>query len=866
MKPHVASSYDDTTEGAIHYFQDEQGNWLSYTFSEKVENTISPARMLTVVPQQDSLCTNFTLYNSQEPRQSTSSNQPFSQPYSGVDLNISMKEALGNSKAPSSSESWSSISSTDLALEASKIYPSMTSGSNQRRNMHHRGSQQSSSRNQSQGDSDGPSPIPSMPSLVNFTPEFRGVSVSSHALSSRLPIPYSAHRTLQRNRRDMLQVLTESLRERRRIPTSSFGSSGIGDHGESSLSGIGHDGMSIIGRPHGSGGDDLGKMRRKSRMHYYYKMKVLPCIPKFTVNVWFDRLKLMALFDKNRGMCESFIAIVLAIGVACAGSFLLHKEYYQDLTTCLLCLVIASCQFSLLKSVQPDAASPTHGFNYVVALSRPVYFCICGAFVYLLQTCLDYELYNKELYIYSVDLTQKEILVTCRDGILTLILCFPLFFSIGLFPQFNTFLMYLLEQIEMHGFGGNATSSLHASFICVVRSLLAVGLLYGFAYGGLSEPRATQNVLFSIFCGLLVPTAYHLSRCASDISVMWTVLKQQFCPDEDCFGETVTMMERKEAEEQGDPLPKKLRETVNARLKSDAIICSVIGVVTFSLHSSTVFTALQPGLTLTLWITAIVIGFVLHYLIPQLRKQLPCLLISHPVLPTGEYKQFEVRDAARLMWFEKIFIWLCFFEKNILHPLLFISALTEKSLDLISNEKFGLAFGSLIVVVTGLKAFRSSFSNPTRHYLILFFTILFFHFDWEDISEGFLVDFFFMSIIFHKVYELWLKLQFVITYIAPWQITWGSAFHAFAQPFSVPHSAMLFLQAFISSVFSAPLNPFLGSAIFITSYVRPIKFWERDYNTKRVDHSNTRLSAHLEKNPGADGKLFFFFFLYATSH
>lgn len=24
------------------------------------------------------------------------------------------------------------------------------------------------------------------------------------------------------------------------------------------------------------------------------------------------------------------------------------------------------------------------------------------------------------------------------------------------------------------------------------------------------------------------------------------------------------------------------------------------------------------------------------------------------------------------------------------------------------------------------------------------------------------------------------------TYVAPWQITWGSAFHAFAQPFAVP--------------------------------------------------------------------------------
>lgn len=99
---------------------------------------------------------------------------------------------------------------------------------------------------------------------------------------------------------------------------------------------------------------------------------------------------------------------------------------------------------------------------------------------------------------------------------------------------------------------------------------------------------------------------------------------------------------------------------------------------------------------------------------------------------------------------------------------------------------------------------------------------------------------------------LFFQLQFIVTYIAPWQITWGSAFHAFAQPFSVPHSAMLFVQAGISSALSTPLNPFLGSAIFITSYVRPIKFWERDYNTRRIDHSNTRLSLQLERDLGAD--------------
>ena len=61
----------------------------------------------------------------------------------------------------------------------------------------------------------------------------------------------------------------------------------------------------------------------------------------------------------------------------------------------------------------------------------------------------------------------------------------------------------------------------------------------------------------------------------------------------------------------------------------------------------------------------------------------------------------------------------------------------------------------------------------------------------------FILFYFVTSIVFHKLYEFYLKVQFVITYIAPWQITWGSAFHAFAQPFSVPHSAMMFLQVSI---------------------------------------------------------------------
>ena len=40
-------------------------------------------------------------------------------------------------------------------------------------------------------------------------------------------------------------------------------------------------------------------------------------------------------------------------------------------------------------------------------------------------------------------------------------LCFPIIFTLGLLPQVNTFGMYILEQIEMHIFGGSGKSVHH---------------------------------------------------------------------------------------------------------------------------------------------------------------------------------------------------------------------------------------------------------------------------------------------------------------------------------------------------------------------------------------------------------------------
>ncbi|XP_041513837.1 pecanex-like protein 1 isoform X6 [Microtus oregoni] len=580
------------------------------------------------------------------------------------------------------------------------------------------------------------------------------------------------------------------------------------------------------------------------KVKHYYRFWILP---QLWIGINFDRLTLLALFDRNREILENVLAVVLAILVAFLGSILLIQGFFRDIWVFQFCLVIASCQYSLLKSVQPDSSSPRHGHNRIIAYSRPVYFCLCCGLIWL----LDYgsrNLTTSKFKLYGITFTNPLMLLSARDLVIVFTLCFPIVFFIGLLPQVNTFVMYLCEQLDIHIFGGNATTSLLAALYSFLCSIVAVALLYGLCYGALKDSWDGQHipVLFSVFCGLLVAVSYHLSRQSSDPSVLFSLMQSKIFPKTEEKNPEDPLSDVK------DPLPEKLSNSVSERLQSDLVVCVVIGVLYFAIHVSTVFTALQPALKYVLYALVGIVGFVTHYVLPQVRKQLPWHCFSRPLLKTAEHNQYEVRNAATMMWFEKLHVWLLFVEKNIIYPLIVLNELSSSAETIASPKKLDAELGALMITIAGLKLLRSSFSSPTYQYITVIFTVLFFKFDYEAFSETMLLDLFFMSILFSKLWELLYKLQFVYTYVAPWQITWGSAFHAFAQPFAVPHSAMLFVQAVVSALFSTPLNPFLGSAIFITSYVRPVKFWERDYNTKRVDHSNTRLASQLDRNPGSD--------------
>ncbi len=704
-----------------------------------------------------------------------------------------------------------------------------------------------------------------------------------------------------RTHRSPLNLFTDPLRDRRRVNMAHAAAviSSLNQQQQNSTSGGGQQVLGpVIEEVASSGSNKSGMVipftnGYPKKMRKYYKFRLFPS-QQHHLKLAFDRLALLMTLDRNLSVTENILSVILAVTVAVFCALVLEQDYYQDVWIFLFCAVAASCQYSLLKSVQPDSASPTHGFNRIVVFSRPVYFILCCSLALSLQHALDdctsddecFDYFN--LYGWTFP-TRRQLEVTV-DVIYVFVLFFPIIFLLGLLPQVNTFIMYLLEQLDIHLFGGNAASSLSSAFYCVGRSLLAVGVLIGFAYGGLTgeaHSQHTQEILFSMFCALLVTISYHMSRSSSDPTVILSLLKRHLLlTGEEGGSENVEAesghgegeQENKEAgtpsspggsslTTAADPLPKQLCDTVIGRLKNDLIICMLVAVLTFLLHGSGLFLKLQPDLNYVLWLLAAGVGFLCHYVLPQLRKQLPWLCFSHPLLKSHEYSQYEVRQAARVMWFERVYVWTKFVEKSFLYPMVFLAAL---SVDL---EHFKAMphpmWAALILVVSGLKCLRASFSDSSKQFFILLLTVLIFQFDphtglvrggggtegniqGSSAGNAFIINYFVVSIAFHKVYEFYLKVQFVITYIAPWQITWGSAFHAFAQPFSVPHSSMLFLQAAISAIFSTPLNPILGSAIFITSYVRPVKFWERDYNTKRVDHSNTRLSSHLERNPGAD--------------
>jgi hypothetical protein len=180
---------------------------------------------------------------------------------------------------------------------------------------------------------------------------------------------------------------------------------------------------------------------------------------------------------------------------------------------------IPSLQFSLLKSVQPDSASPVHGFNFMVTYSRPLYFCALAVGLLLLDWAVPSMYPNLRLAwhwrpswlrLYH----DHAFLISPRDMVAAAIPLLPVAFTLGLLPQVNTLCMHGLEQLDMHLFGGTASLTLFSAFYSLARSGASFGFLIGlFQLVQHFSPAKTVNTLgFSAFVSTTLALAYLLSR------------------------------------------------------------------------------------------------------------------------------------------------------------------------------------------------------------------------------------------------------------------------------------------------------------------------------------------------------------------
>ena len=523
---HFATSFDDTTDGAIHCFMDEYGNWMSYTF-DKNSSGRAQAQPIPLPEKEDQ-------QNVRINRVKPIDNPDNSQETAGEGSCGSLESEAGNSESipkkrgDSIDQSSSNQGSNNPLLSSnnnvSTVVPINTNNANKRFYV------------------------------------FDGGTGSSHADQPRSPVAYVTDSLLEQIEAErqsrmglpsmhinflMNQQRAQQLAAQQQAAENVYANI---PPIPSLMPSIGEESVEMNLRSKFSKLMDEMEKANHPKPKSYYKFKLSKC---FELKISMDRLQLMALFDRNLTCKETFVTIFLAVMVAVLGSMVLNLGFYRDIYAFWFCFIMAGSQYSLLKSVQPDSASPVHGFNKMVVFSRPVYFCICTALLcgvhsYLEQTApFTDEVHTrrkrsfddtKPITIYGFEMNERDFLQVIQEILSKFLLFFPLAFSLGLFPQVNTFLMYLLEQIDMHVFGGNATSSLSAAVYCVVRSVAAIGVLYGFAYSGLVEGKKSQhqkhNILFSIFCGLLVPIAYHLSRSASDYTLIWNLIKKHLLPPE----------------------------------------------------------------------------------------------------------------------------------------------------------------------------------------------------------------------------------------------------------------------------------------------------------------------------------------------
>lgn len=575
-----------------------------------------------------------------------------------------------------------------------------------------------------------------------------------------------------------------------------------------------------------------------------YKMVIFG----YVFNIPFDRPTLEFLFDRNYHIAEALWSIIFAAFIAWL-SYRLIDLYTGYLAVIFVWVITASCHFSLVKSSQPDAHSPVH-YTMWTAYSRPFYLTVFAAIAFL--TNYLSTLYTHPFTTWGYYFNYFMVMVTIRDFSLYIILCFPIIFCMGWLPHCGTFLMYLLEYLHIHLFGGTGAVNLIGIILLFSFDLIATGVLIGVGYySEMKKNRFGHDYISGLFSSLAISLSYFLSRLPSnphfyyaplfDIIDIVHNIKIRFGKHEKVI--STERMTQKNARDFNHNL---MGVFPLKRLSIDVLISVTLFICCLPLEIFDVFNrGPNPYITYVLSASISIIGFIVYYLIPQMSKHHPWLLFRQPLLipyiPKW-WSQNKFLGRFNFAWFELVSYILKWIESGLYIILVMASISPAAEL---AASKYHPGFAIFLVSVVTIRIMRGAFTDASRMWMAIALQILIFSIDMPHRSETLLVDTFVLCWIILKIDELILKLNFVIVYSTP-PLSWGSIYHIVLPIFSIPHLAFSVAQLIVSVAFSAPIYPITGSANFFMAYPRALKFWERSYKTSRKDASNITLSQFLD--------------------
>jgi hypothetical protein len=569
----------------------------------------------------------------------------------------------------------------------------------------------------------------------------------------------------------------------------------------------------------------------------------------FNFKIPFSRLELEETFDKNNSILEIF----KMVGTSLLSSWILYRLIFTlQISKTLVTLIIfsfATSQFSLIKSPQPDAHSPFHITPILLSYSRSFYFILFGGSSLLSNYFLEIGS-SDVIQFFNISFSVDDFLYFFRNVSVFLVVFIPLLFLFG-FPNLKTFTLFLFEYIHIHIFGGTGGLSIIGIIILFLIDTFVTLVLVTLGYFSKFDQTISIDLLRGVYGSLLVGLTYFKSRLSSNSHFFTKIILSILSKLRITYFDNIVLKNVEDV----DPL----RRVVLDTLKSVFIV-----IVLFPIQMTNILNIYSYYFNILISILIVLMGFIIHYIVPEFQRPQPFFIFSKPFIHIKniesdaqiENESFFQNPFDYEIKIKQIFKFLLGIEGDtikILHLIILIIKKFQKILvvflvissfgDIIEGRFSTL----LLITICSIKILCNSFSlDSSKIYIAVFYNLLFTYIDLSYFhSQGFIIN---LSILIYFVYlfeHLKLKLHFILIFSVP-LVSYSSLTHILLHPLSIRHFGLFVFQLIISTIFFMPIYPFYGAPLWMLSYFRSLKYWEKDYKSKRLDLSNSKMIESLE--------------------